>query len=261
MAPWVPDGRLTAGGRALEYACFGPPPAEAPSILLLHEGLGCVALWRDFPDALARVTGWGVAAYSRAGYGRSESFPLPRPLDYQSREAVEVVPEVIDALGLRRTVLLGHSDGATMAAVHAGEVRDARVCAIVLMAPHFFAEAVGLAEIRAAREAFETTDLRERLARYHADVDTAFRGWNDAWLDPGFEAWNVENVLDTITVPVLAIQGRQDQYGTLAQIDTVERRVRAGVTRVVIENCRHAPHLDAPEQVLSAVAQFTSGLP
>ena len=261
MARWAAHGYLTAGGHSLEYACFGPAPDEAPSILLLHEGLGCVALWRDFPQALSQATGWGVAAFSRAGYGQSESCALPRPLDYQSREAVEVLPGVLDALQLRRTVLLGHSDGATMAAVHAGEVQDPRVVGIVLMAPHFFTEPVGLAEIRAARVAYETGDLRDRLFRYHADVDTAFRGWNDAWLDPGFEAWNVEEVLDTIHVPVLAIQGRQDQYGTLAQIDVVQRRVPGPVTRLVIENCRHAPHLDAPEQVLSAVAKFTAGLP
>lgn len=260
MADWVASGRLNAGGRTLEYACVGPPPDAAPTIALLHEGLGCVALWRDFPTQLANATGWGVVAWSRAGYGQSDSCPLPRPLDYQTREAMEVVPGVLDAIGVQRGVLVGHSDGATMAAVYVGQVHDPRIHGAVLMAPHFFAEGSGLAEIARARAAYETSDLRDKLARYHRDVDTAFRGWNDAWLDPGFRDWNVEEVLDTIDVPVLAIQGRQDQYGTLAQIDAIARRAPGRVETCVIEDCHHAPHLEAPEEVLSRVSEFLHGL-
>ena len=250
--------RLTAGGKSLEYERWG---AEgAPTLLMLHEGLGSLGLWRDFPERLSEATGWAVAAYSRAGYGGSDAAVLPRPLDYMTREAVEVLPEVIDALGLSRAVLLGHSDGATIAAIHAGSVADPRVHGLILMAPHFFTEPMGLAEIARAREAFETGDLRARLARHHADPDNAFRGWNDAWLDPGFRDWNVADVIDGIRVPILAIQGEGDAYGTRAQIDEIEARACGPVRVEMLADCGHAPHRDQPERVLSAIADFTRGL-
>ena len=240
----------------LECACLGPDPSAAPTLVLLHEGLGCVALWRDFPRALARATGWGVLAYSRAGYGRSAPAALPRPLDYMTREALDVLPRVLDAFGVRRTVLLGHSDGATIAAIHGGRIADDRVRGLVLMAPHFFAEPAGLAEIRAARAAFERDDeLRTRMAKYHDDPDGAFRGWNDAWLHPDFEAWNVGDVIEGVRVPTLAIQGRDDQYGTLAQIDEIERRARAPLETLILDGCRHSPHLERPAEVVAAVAR------
>ena len=175
---------------------------------MLHEGLGCVALWRDFPRRLAAATGFGVFAYSRAGYGQSDPVPLPRPLDYMTREARETLPELLDAIGLRRGVLLGHSDGASIAAIYAGSVEDFRVRGLVLMAPHFFTEKGGLASIAAAREAYATSDLRAKLAKYHRDVDNAFRGWNDAWLDPGFKAWNIADAIDYLRVPALGDSGR-----------------------------------------------------
>ncbi len=257
---WVPDGRLKAGGASLEYACFGPPPETAPTIVLLHEGLGCVALWRGFPEALSRATGFGVMAYSRAGYGRSDRAALPRPLDYMSREAMDVVPEVLDAIGFRRGVLLGQSDGATIATLYGGSVADHRVRGLILMAPHFFTEPEGLAEIARAKTAFETGDLRVRLAKHHQDPDTAFRGWNDAWLDPGFRDWDVTDAVDHLRVPTLAIQGRDDAYGTLAQIDTLEARSYAPVDRLVLDRCGHAPFKDQPEAVLEAIAAFTTRL-
>jgi pimeloyl-ACP methyl ester carboxylesterase len=259
-AQWGPGGRLQAGGKSLEYACWGPAPADAPTLVLLHEGLGCTALWRDFPARLAEVTGFGVVAYSRAGYGQSDPADLPRPLDYMTREAVDVLPEVLDGLGVRRAVLLGHSDGATIAAIYAGSVPDHRVRGVITMAPHFFTEAMGLAEIAAARVAFETTDLRARMAKYHADPDNAFRGWNDAWLHPDFKDWNVEEVLDYIRVPMLAIQGREDQYGTLAQIEVMARRSYAPVELLVLEDCRHAPFLEQPEAVFAAVGDYCKRL-
>jgi pimeloyl-ACP methyl ester carboxylesterase len=256
---WDQSGTLTTGGKSLEYGCFGPSPEQAPTIVLLHEGLGCLALWRDFPQRLAEATGFGVLAYSRAGYGQSDPADLPRPLDYMTREATEVLPQVLDALDLHRVVLMGHSDGATIAAVHGGSVSDARVRGLVLMAPHFFTEAMGLAEIAKARDVYEE-QLRTRMAKYHRDPDNAFRGWNDAWLDPGFKAWNVADVIDYLRVPVLAIQGRQDQYGTLAQIDVIAERAYAPVERLVLEDCRHAPHQDQPEAVLRAVGDFCARL-
>lgn len=253
-------GHIRAAGFGLEYAAFGPAPAEAPTIVLLHEGLGCVALWRDFPARLAEATGFGVFAYSRAGYGTSDPRPLPWPLDYMTREAMDVLPEVLDAIGFRRGILAGHSDGATIAAIHAGSVEDFRVRGVVLMAPHFFTEPMGLASIAKAREAYDAGDLRARLGKYHANVDVAFRGWNDSWLAPGFRDWNVAEVIDYIRVPALAIQGREDEYGTLAQIDEVVARSYAPVDVEIIDSCGHAPFKDAPDRTLAVIADFTARL-
>lgn len=257
---WAEKGYLTAGGKSLEYAIWGPPPSEAPTLVLLHEGLGCTALWRDFPAQLARDTGFGVFAFSRAGYGHSDPAALPRPLDYMTREAVDVLPEVLDAIGLRRGVLVGHSDGATIAAIYAGSVPDMRVRGVVTMAPHFFTEEMGLAEIAKAKSAFETGDLGARMAKYHADPAHTFRGWNDCWLHPDFKAWNVSEVIDYIRVPVLAIQGRQDQYGTLAQIEELDTRCYAPVDKLVLDDCRHVPFLDQPEKVLAEISEFCARL-
>lgn len=256
---WI-DGPLVVGGKRLEYACYGPPPGEAPTIVMLHEGLGCVALWRDFPERVAAATGMGVFAYSRAGYGQSDPVELPRPLDFMTREATGVLPAVLDAIGFERGILFGHSDGATIAAIHAGSVEDFRVRGLILMAPHFFTESGGLAAIAAAKAEYDAGDLWARLAKYHADPDIAFRGWNDCWLDPSFKAWNVAEVIDYFRIPALAIQGRDDQYGTLAQIAEVETRSYAPVETLILDDCRHAPHQERPEEVLAALAEFTARL-
>jgi len=261
MIDWAAGtGWIEAGGKRLEWGVFGVPTPGRPVIVLLHEGLGCLALWRDFPERLANATGCAVFAYSRAGYGQSDACELPRPLDYMTREAVDVLPDVLDALGAERVVLMGHSDGATIAAIYAGSVADHRVRGIVLMAPHFFTEAMGLAEIVQAREAFGKTDLRTKMAKYHRDPEAAFLGWNGAWLDPGFKAWNVADVIDYIRVPALVLQGRQDQYGTLAQVDEIEQRAYAPVEVMVLEDCRHAPQFDQPEAVLAGVTGFCGRL-
>ena len=257
---WVENGQVSVGGKALEYACFGPSPEEAPTLVLLHEGLGCAALWRDFPVALSKATGFGVFVYSRAGYGQSDLADLPRPLDYMTREAVDVLPKVLDAMGIGRCVLVGHSDGATIAAIYAGSVSDMRVRGLVLMAPHFFTEDMGLAEIAKAKDAFATTDMPARMAKYHRDPENTFRGWNDSWLHPDFKTWNVTDVIDYIRVPVLAIQGQDDQYGTLAQIDVVDERCYAPVETLALENCRHAPFLDRGPDVVKAVAAYCARL-
>ncbi|MFQ5437803.1 MAG: alpha/beta fold hydrolase [Paracoccaceae bacterium] len=259
---WVPhtDQWLTVAGKRLEARVWGPPPDIAPTLVMLHEGLGSVGLWRGFPEALAALTGCGVFAWSRAGYGRSDPVELPRPLDYMQREGREVLPLVCDAVGLRRGVLIGHSDGASIAAVNAGAIADLHIRGLVLMAPHLFTEEVGLASIAGAKNAFETGDLRARLARHHKDVDNAFRGWNDAWLDPAFRAWNIETYIARITVPVLAVQGQNDQYGSLAQIEALERGLRVPFSRIIPKDCRHSPHLDQPERTLEAVANFVAGL-
>ncbi len=259
---WI-DGvasTVVAAGKRLEAIAWGPPPGASPTIVMLHEGLGCVALWRDFPRRVAAATGWGVFAYSRAGYGQSDPIDLPRPLDYMSREAMLSLPEVLDAIGFTRGVLLGHSDGASIAAIYAGEHSDPRVEGLVLMAPHLFTEAPGLASIAEAREAYATGDLRAKLARYHAHVDSAFCGWNGAWLDPGFKTWNIESFVERWRVPALVIQGAEDQYGTLAQIRAIEERSPAPVQSLILDDCRHSPQFDQPQATLDAVAAFCRGL-
>ncbi|MEM7214542.1 MAG: alpha/beta hydrolase [Pseudomonadota bacterium] len=254
------SGFLEIGGSRLEYVCHGPPPDQAYTIILLHEGLGCVGLWKDFPQALSDTSGFGVFAYSRAGYGKSSPVSLPRPLDYMTREAVDILPCILDAIGFRHGVLMGHSDGATIAAIHAGMAEDFRVRGLVLMAPHFFTEPDGLAAIAEARESFENTDLREKLGRYHDDPENAFCGWNDAWLDPGFEEWNVSDVIDYFRIPVLAIQGSEDQYGTMAQIDEIENRIYSPFDTLILNGCGHAPHVERRAETLAAVSEFTTRL-
>ena len=251
---------IAANGKRLEGVCFGPPPAEAPTIVLLHEGLGCVALWRDFPARLAEATGFGVFAYSRAGYGQSDPVPLPRPLDYMTREAMESVGAVLDAIGFQRGILVGHSDGASIAAVYGGSVEDFRVRGLVLIAPHFFTEPSGLAAIAEAKVAYDSSNLRDKLGKYHGHVDVAFRGWNDAWLDPGFVAWNIAEAIEYIRVPILAVQGEGDQYGTLAQIHEIEMRSYAPVDTVILKDCRHSPHIEQPDALLAAIAEFCERL-
>jgi len=257
-APWVESGRLTAGGKQLEYACFGPPPEAAPTLVLVHEGLGSVTLWRDLPTRLAAATGLGVFAWSRAGYGRSETTALPRPMDYLTREAIGPLPEILDAMGIGRLVMIGHSDGATIAAEYAARVHDARLAGSVLIAPHFFVEDKALAGLARAKTAYETGSLRDRLAKYHDDVDAAFYGWNATWLNPAFRDWNIEPVLARITTPVLVMQGVEDEYATLAQIEVVARRAHGPVTLAALDGLRHQPHLEDPDQVVARIADFAA---
>ena len=251
---------LTVDGVRLETACFGPAPDTGLTLVLLHEGLGCVSLWRDFPQRLTKATGLGVFVYSRAGYGQSDPCPLPRPINYMSDEALQTLPKILDAIGFQQGILLGHSDGATIAAIHAGMSGDLRVRGIVLMAPHFFAEPGGLQAIAVAKENFEQGDLRDKLAKYHADVDCAFRGWNDVWLDRRFKNWNVAEVIDYLRIPVLAIQGTDDQYGTLAQIEEIESRIYSPVDTEIYEGCGHSPHMEKPEETMRAVVDFARRL-
>lgn len=256
----TPSTPLMVNGARLEYFCVGPAPDKAPTIVMLHEGLGCAALWRDFPKRVAEATGMGVFVYSRRGYGQSDPAELPKPLDFMTCEATETLPKVLDLMGFQRGILLGHSDGATISAIYAGSVLDHRVRGLVLMAPHFFTEQGGLDEIAKARDAFETGDLKQRMAKYHRYPEIAFHGWNGVWLDPEFVKWNVSDVIDYFRIPVLAIQGRDDQYGTLAQVEEIETRSYAPVDMLVLDNCKHAPHQEQPDQVLEAVAEFAERL-
>lgn len=245
-------------GRRIEAAWHGPASDAAPTFVLLHEGLGCVAMWRDFPAQLAERTGYGVLVYSRPGYGKSDPVPLPRPLTYMHDEAFQVLPAVLDQAKIKNAILLGHSDGASIATIYAGGRRDPRVRALVLMAPHFFCEDISVRSIAAAKEAYETTDLRARLARYHGDnVDVAFWGWNGAWLHPDFRHWNIGEFLPGLRVPMLIIQGREDQYGTAAQIDLARSKTTSPVEVLYLEDCRHSPQADQPEATLQGIAGFS----
>jgi pimeloyl-ACP methyl ester carboxylesterase len=250
------NGHLSIGPASLEYRMIGPKPDAAPTIVMLHEGLGSVTTWGDFPAKLAERTGAGVFLYSRAGYGKSSSIALPRPLDYMQREATEVLPKLLDMIGFRRGILLGHSDGATIAAWYAGSVQDHRVRGLVLMAPHFFMEPTNIEAIRNTIATYQTTDLRTRLARHHTDVDAAFGGWSHAWLDPGFAAFDTTEALAYIRVPVLVVQGAADPYGTLAQVRVVEEECYCPVETLVLAGVGHAPHREQQPETLEAIASF-----
>lgn len=251
---------LTVGGTRLEARCWGPPPSDAPTLVLLHEGLGCVALWRDFPTRLARITGFGVIAYSRLGYGASDPCTLPRPIDYMEREADHVLGAVLDAAGLRNVLLIGHSDGGSIAALYAGGAQDDRLDGAILVAPHFFVEDISIHAIKAARKAYLSGDLRARLAAYHDNVDTAFMGWNDAWLNPAFRDWDITGCLTEISVPVMAMQGRADPYGTPAQINVIAEKCTSRTELHLLDACRHAPHLEQSEKTLALIASFARSL-
>ncbi|MDZ7839388.1 MAG: alpha/beta hydrolase [Gammaproteobacteria bacterium] len=251
-------GWLEVEGAGLEYAWFGPRSSDGPTLVLLHEGLGCVALWKDFPERLAETTGLGVMAYSRRGYGGSDPVEVPRPLTYMHDEGLEVLPRALDAAGIQDVILVGHSDGASIALINAGGVRDPRVRGLVLMAPHVFNEELSVRSIREAKEAYENGSLREQLARYHGDnVDSAFLGWNRAWLDPGFLDWNIEEFLRDIQVPCLLIQGEDDQYGTVKQVEAIQRQVSGPTELLMLPACRHSPQRDQPGRTLEAIARFT----
>ncbi|TDH58833.1 alpha/beta hydrolase [Dankookia rubra] len=258
--PNRPGEILLAEGR-LETGWWGKGPEAAPTVVLLHEGLGSLGLWRDFPARLAAATGWGVLAYSRFGYGGSDPVALPRPLDYLRREATAVLPRVLDAAGLRRGILFGHSDGASIAAIHAGACPDPRLQGLVLVAPHVFTEPMGLAGVAATRDRYAAGDLRARLARHHRDVDVAFHGWAGAWLDPRFPAaFDLLPEVRRIRLPVLAIQGEADEYGTPEQLHAIARETAGPVERLLLPGIGHAPQAEAPEAVLAALRTFLARL-
>jgi len=256
MTALAPNGFLSIGGFDLEYRMIGPQPSQAPTIIMLHEGLGCVGLWGDFPDRLQAATGVGVLAYSRAGYGASSPVALPRPLDYMQIEALQILPELLDRIGFRRGLLLGHSDGASIAAIHAGGVADHRVRGVALIAPHFVVEDVSVEAIAQIKQDYEATALRTRLQRWHRDVDNAFYGWNGAWLDPAFRHWDISDHLAYIRVPIALLQGEADQYGTIRQIEIARQQCYCPLEVTLLPGIGHSPQREAPDATLGVISEF-----
>lgn len=248
----LPDGPVH-----VEHAWVGPEDSAEPVLVFLHEGLGSLGLWKDFPAELCAAAGCRGLVWSRPGYGRSTPRPADRPLgvDFMHRQAEVVLPALLDRLQVRGPYrLFGHSDGGSIALIHAARFAE-RVAGVVVLAPHILVEEFGLESIRATREAYVSGDLRSRLARHHDDVDATFWGWNDIWLDPAFEAWRLDDLLPLIRCPVLAIQGEDDPYGTMAQIEGIASRVPC--TRLLkLPDCGHSPQRDQPAAVIAAARDF-----
>lgn len=251
-------GSLTIDSAELEYRLIGPQPSAAPCIILLHEGLGSVGLWGEFPDKLQQATGASVFVYSRAGYGSSSPVALPRPLDYMEREALTVLPKLLDAIGFREGLLVGHSDGASIAAIYAGGRQDHRLRGVVLIAPHVIVEDISVASIAAIKTTYETTELRTKLARWHRDVDNAFYGWNGAWLDPQFRNWDITGFLAYVRVPMAVIQGSDDQYGTMRQVEIIQEECYCPVAVTMLPGVGHSPHREAPEATVKTIVDFAA---
>ena len=256
------SGMLEVDGCTLEFEWQGPQPSvSAPALVFLHEGLGCVRMWRDFPEQLAAATGLSALNYSRAGYGNSGPADLPRQPDYMHHEALVVLPKLLDAFAINSAILVGHSDGGSIAIIHTGSESNDRIKGLALLAPHVFVEPLSVKSIAQAAELYRTTELSNKLSRYHgSSVSETFWGWNDIWLHEDFFHWNIEQYLPAITAPILLLQGRDDQYGTVAQLEAIESQVAGRVQRHMLDDCAHSPHQDQPAAVLAACTAFLDTL-
>jgi benzoate-CoA ligase len=250
--------RLSIAGHMLEFRTISAASAESPTLVFLHEGLGSMSLWKDFPQRLAAACGCNALVYSRYGNGFSDTLAEARRPDYMHHEGIETLSEILDRLSIRRPILFGHSDGASIALIHEG-MNSGTAAGMILCAPHVFVEEVTLRSIQAAKVAYGSTDLRARLARHHADVDKTFLGWTDIWLHEDFRFWNIEDCLTNISCPALAIQGVQDEYGTFEQIDRIAARI-AEIDVCKLADCRHSPHRDQAEAVIGATVKFVQSL-
>ncbi len=241
-------------GRAIEYRLL-PGDADKPYLVFLHEGLGSISLWRDFPDKVALQTGCRALVYSRFGYGQSSGLTARRLPTFMHDEALSVLPRLLAGLRIARPILIGHSDGASIALIHAAEPAHA-IPATVLMAPHVFVEPVSLQSIAKITDTYETTNLRARLMRHHANVDDAFLGWSRIWLSPKFRTWSLGAEVQRLACPTLLVQGEADEYGTTAQLDAIAEAAPGPVQRLVLAKCGHAPHREQPEAVIEAISGF-----
>lgn len=251
----MPIQTIHLHGHELEYEQIPALRPDRPPLVFLHEGLGSLSAWRDFPARVAATTGCSALVWSRAGYGRSSPPHGPFHVRYMHDEALTVLPALLDRLAIGRPLLVGHSDGASIALIHAGGSGRA-VAGLALLAPHVFVEDLSVRSIAAARDSFAATDLPARLARHHRDPEATFRRWNDIWLHPDFRGWNIEQYLPCIGCPVLALQGRDDEYGTAAQLEAIRAQVPGEVAVRVLADCRHAPHKDQPDATLAALTEF-----
>lgn len=245
---------IEVAGRQLEIERLGSRAAGWPTIVFLHEGLGCISHWRDFPQRAVEATGYSALIYSRYGYGQSDVLEGKRNADYMHREALDVLPALLDKLEIRNPMLFGHSDGASIALIHAGAGHSVR--GLILEAPHVFVEDISIQGATQAAQQYRDTDLPKRLGRHHRDADKTFWGWHDIWTSAEFRDWNIEKSLSGITCPLLAIQGEQDAYGTLRQIDAVVRQVSGPRRKLVLPDCGHRPHREHPETILEATTSF-----
>jgi pimeloyl-ACP methyl ester carboxylesterase len=250
--------QLNVDGRRIEYGFVQAAAAGGSDLVMLHEGLGSVSMWREFPEQLARITGCRTLVYSRRGYGHSSPLDAPRSVDYMHEEARIWLPAILARLGIRRPVLFGHSDGASIALIYAASAQN-DVAGIMALAPHVKVEDLTVRSIVAVKSAYMESDLPARLSRHHADVDSTFWGWNRIWLDPAFRSWNIEALLPSIHCPILAIQGENDEYGTMEQIASIARAV-PGAKLLALPACRHSPHRDQPKAVLAAAKKFVGGV-
>lgn len=252
---------LEVEGGKLEYLDIPASRPGRPELLLLHEGLGSVSMWRDFPAVIAAASGCRTVAYSRFGFGRSAPRRAPYTPSFMHEEALETIPELRTKSGIERPVLVGHSTGASIALIHAGAQRR-EVAGVVAMAPLTFVEESNRASILDARRAYEASDWREKLARHHDDVDGVFWGWNDTWLDPGFASWSIAPELAHVRCPILAILGRQDQYSTPAQVEAIAKNATRAARLEVLElaECGHSPHRDQPAVVVRTITRFVDSV-
>jgi pimeloyl-ACP methyl ester carboxylesterase len=259
--PMAGLNHLIVNGQKLECVWHGPGPSQAATLVFLHEGLGCAAMWHGFPAALAQRTGCGAFVYSRLGYGGSDACELPRPIRFMHDEALTTMPALIQAAGIRKAILIGHSDGGSIALIHAGGTTASAVVGVITEAAHVFCEPLTIRAIEKARQNYTHQRLKAALQKYHgSNTHCAFWGWNATWLHPDFRHWNIEEYLPRIRVPVLAIQGEQDEYGTLAQVDAIRTQAGAGAQESILESCGHAPHKEKPEATLEVMSRFVNGL-
>ncbi len=241
-------------GHRIEYKFIHASAGNGPVVVFLHEGLGSLSTWKDFPSRVAHSTGCDALVYSRYGYGQSDPLTAPRRVNFMHDEALNALPELLDELGVEKPILFGHSDGASIALIHAGGSKRP-TAGMILMAPHVMVEDISIKSIQAAKQTYDTTNLRDKLGRYHAHPDSAFRGWNDIWLHPEFRAWNIEEFVPRIACPILAIQGEDDEYGTMEQIERIAR-LAPDVDLLKLTDCRHSPQRDQPEAVIEAATRF-----
>lgn len=250
--------QITIDEIKLEGKWFGPESSDLPIVVLLHDGLGSVSTWRDFPELIAESIGVRAFAYSRTGHGQSSQAELPRQPDALHREALDILPRILKEIGFRRGILLGHSDGASIATVYAGHVHDQGVEGLVLIEPHFNVEEKNLNSIREIVRTFNSSDLRSRLARHHHNVDATFAAWSGMWLDPRFASFNIVSELASIRVPMLLVKSQNDPYSTMLQIDLAKGAGLGSVETVVIPGDSHSPHRGNPKQTLDAIATFSN---